>query len=294
VSEPKGSGPHPARRLWAVIERIHAVIYFDEAARQPIHEAGVPGFWRSYFGARAAPLGPVPAEVVTALFFGFHPDTVARAVPDVWHRCPPERILAARRTGCAAALERLTAGTVPPTDLQAAADAVVRAAGRVDTAGRALAAANQALSIEGPAWERLWQGCTTLREHRGDGHVAALVAAGLNGLDGHVLQAATEAVPPDVILPARGWSEDEWEVSAEGLRSRGWLDADGRATDAGRAAKADVEATTDRLAGAGFGGEELITLTATCAGIAAALDAAGYMRFPNPMGLPDREPGSGL
>jgi hypothetical protein len=191
---------------------------------------------------------------------------------------------------------------VDPAVVAAAADAVVRAAERVDTAGRALAAANQALPVDPswPAWERLWQACTTLREHRGDGHVAALVAAGCNGLDGHVLQVATEPVPRDVILPARGWSDHDWEASAERLRGRSLVDGNGRATAEGRALKGRIEARTDELAGAGFSCDALDELTATCAPIAAALDAAAYMRFPNPMGLPPADarrgtdPGSGL
>jgi hypothetical protein len=145
----------------------------------------------------------------------------------------------------------------------------------------------------------LWQGCTTLREHRGDGHVAALVAAGFNGIDGHVLQVATEPVARDVILPARGWSDDDWDASTDRLRARGLVDGDGRATAEGRAVKDRVEALTDELAAAAFTEAELDGLTARCTPIAAALDAAAYMRFPNPMGLPadsaDRtEPGSGL
>jgi hypothetical protein len=30
----------------------------------------------------------------------------------------------------------------------------------------------------------LWQAATSLREHRGDGHVAVLTAEGLNGFEG--------------------------------------------------------------------------------------------------------------
>ena len=40
----------------------------------------------------------------------------------------------------------------------------------------------------------LWQAATILREHRGDGHVAALVVAGLDGCEAHVSFVATGAV----------------------------------------------------------------------------------------------------
>jgi hypothetical protein len=288
---------HPARVLWSIVERIHAVIYFAPEGREAVHAAGVPGFWRAYFAARAAPLGPVPPEVVTALFFGFAPATVARAVPDVWHRCPPERIIPARRAGAAATLERIAGPVVGAVTVEAAAEAVTEAAAGLDSAGRALAAANQRLPVEGTVWERLWQACTTLREHRGDGHVAALVAADLNGIDGHVLQAATRPVPRDIILPARGWSDDDWAASEERLRARGLLDGDGRATQAGHRTKTTIEATTDELAAASFTDQKLRALAVTCADVASVLQDAGFMRFPNPIGLPgpvSDEPGSGL
>jgi hypothetical protein len=36
---------------------------------------------------------------------------------------------------------------------------------------------------------RLWHAATLLREHRGDGHIAALVIGGIGGTEAHVLHA---------------------------------------------------------------------------------------------------------
>jgi hypothetical protein len=282
-----------ARALWRAVERVHAVVYFAPEVRDALAAVGVPGFWRGYFAARAAPLGPVPAEVVTAVAFGFHPAMVARAVPDVWSRCPPARVLDARRDGAAAALSRIAAGAVGVDEVATAADVAGAAAGRLDVAGRPLAAANRALPLDGSPWARLWQGCTTLREHRGDGHVAALVAAGLPGIDGHVLQVATRPVPRALLQPNRGWSDDEWAAAQRRLEERGWVGAGGEATPAGRRAKDEVEAATDRLAAAAWDGRaaDLAQLTAISEAVGGAVDASGTVPYPNPMGLPGPDQG---
>jgi hypothetical protein len=153
-------------------------------------------------------------------------------------------------------------------------------------AGRCLAAANRAVPARGDAWARLWQGCTTLREHRGDGHVAALVVAGLTGVSAHVLQSATAPVPRQVLQPHRGWSDNDWDAALADLAARGWLDGDGRATGAGRAARAAVEDETDREASAPWTGNRGAVLLRVCEAVGRAVDRAGVVPYPNPMGLP--------
>ena len=75
------------------------------------------GFWRGYFAMRAAPLGPVGAGVVTALFHGFAPRMVARAVPEVWSMAAPEVALQARQRGAVAALQTHAAPLPDPAEL---------------------------------------------------------------------------------------------------------------------------------------------------------------------------------
>ena len=53
------------------------------------------------------------------------------------------------------------------------------------------------------------------------------------------------------ILPIRGWTEADWTAAQRRLAARGWLgEGDGALTDAGRAARADIEDQTDRLTSA--------------------------------------------
>jgi hypothetical protein len=165
-----------ARRMWTLFEPVHVVSYFSPEARAAFVDAGLRGFWRGYFAGRAAPLGRAGAAPVTASFFTFAPPMVARALPGVWDLITPEDALAVRSAGAVAALRRLLGELA---GIGAAADLLVRAADGLDCSGRVLAAANAALPVTGGGepLARLWQAATLLREHRGDGHFAALVAA---------------------------------------------------------------------------------------------------------------------
>lgn len=274
-----------ARRMWMTTEPLHAVIYFAPEAKAAFDLAGMKGFWMGYFAGRAAPMGPVPPEVVTATFFNFHPDMVRRAIPDAWAFASPECVLEARLEGAGAALERLTDGA----DLSAAVEPAVRAAESADTVGRALAGANASLPWPDGDVLKLWHALTILREHRGDGHVSALVSEGIDGCEAHVLMSASGAVPAERLRGARGWSEDDWAAATERLRARGWVDGAGALTDAGRGVRDRVEARTDALAlapWATLGEDGCDALMAALAPALAALRANEAIPYPNPMGLP--------
>ena len=135
----------------------------------------------------------------------------------------------------------------------------------------------------------VWQACTTLREHRGDGHVAALVAQGLSGVEAHVLAAGTKGIPVDVLRDNRGWSDEAWDGAVAALAGVGLLHADGRATDAGRTLHGRVEELTDELAAPAYGAlsdQALGDLHGALGACAADVVASGLLPFPNPMGLP--------
>jgi hypothetical protein len=233
------------RRMWALFEPVHAVTYFAPAAAVPFEEAGLRGFWRRYFAGRAAPLGPVGPAPVVAAFYGFAPGMVARALPDVWSRISPADALAARAAGARAALSELLSGA----SVSEAAELLMTAAGAADVSGRVLAAAHAAVPAPDDPLDRLWHAATILREHRGDGHVAALVTAGVGGPESVVLRAAIEGGGMRAPMQAaRGWTDAEWAATLDRLRDQDRVAADGAATDAGRAAYAEVEARTEELA----------------------------------------------
>jgi len=93
----------------------------------------------------------------------------------------------------------------------------------------------------------LWWAITVLREHRGDGHIAALLDAGLGGCEALVLHAATGEVPADALQGSRSWTDGEWAAAVAGLAEHGVVEADGSFTDAGRALREHIEDRTDQL-----------------------------------------------
>jgi hypothetical protein len=234
-----------ARAMWTMFEPVHDVTYFAPEALREFTEAGLRGYWRGYFAGRAAPLGGARAAVVTASFYNFAPAFVARAIPGVWDLITPQEAIAVREAGAAASLRRLLGGR--EAEAAKAAGLLWRAVEDLDFAGRVLSAANAELAVSGEPLTRLWQATTLLREHRGDGHFAALAAADIDGCETVVLRCAKD-ISRDLMQPVRGWTDEQWGAAAARLTERGWIGEDGTMTAAGRAAHDAVEVATDQAA----------------------------------------------
>lgn len=233
-----------ARSLYQAFEPIHVVTYFAPQAREAYEAAGLRGYWRGYFGGRAAALGRAPATTVTALFGSFAPGMVARAIPSVWELLPPEQVLEARLVGATSALRALELDEGEVAEAGEIARAAVEAAG-MD--GRALGAAEAAQAWPEDPLGQLWRAATVLRELRGDGHIAALVTSGISGLESLVLRAGS-GLQRSALQPARGWSDEDWDAAAADLRERGLLDDEDRVTPQAVELLDDVETVTDALA----------------------------------------------
>lgn len=275
-----------ARAVWKRLEPIHAVTYFAPEPIGALGAAGYRGFWMSYFAGRAAPLGPIGAEVVTALFYNFAPSRVAKALPDAWDFAGPEIALQARMEGSVAALRRAFGDLAG--DLSVPVELAGRAAGAAPVEGRALFAANAALPWPDDPVAVLWQAATLLREHRGDGHVACLTAAGLSGRESNVFQAAAGNTPRALLAVARDYDDAEWQQLVDTLAARGLLTGDGELTDDGRELKRDLEQQTDEIALSAYASlsdEELTRLTTALTPLARAIVAAGDLPKVTPMGL---------
>ena len=288
---------HTARAMWTLFAPVHAVIYFAPEARGAFEDAGLRGFWRGYFAGRAAPLGPTGPAVVTASFFNFAPAFVARAIPAVWDLISPEDALRTRLAGADAALRGLLAGREAEAEL--AANLLWQAIGELDFSGRVLAAANAALAVPGgdlssgesssgesSSLARLWQAATLLREHRGDGHFAALAAADIDGCEAVALRCCIDLRRED-LQPVRGWTDEAWDNALAGLADRGWVGADGRLTSAGQAAHDAVENATDWAAArpwARLGADATAELAGVLTPLAKA--CAAVVPYPSPIGVP--------
>jgi hypothetical protein len=275
---------HPARRLWQALETVHDVVYFAPAVRDAGVALGLKGFWDTYFAFRAAPLGPVDAATVTATFANFAPSMVERAVPGAWTRAAPAACLVARAEVSAAALR--TAGADDDASA-AAADLLAPLLATADATGRPLYSGNAGVELPADPVARLWQLATALREHRGDGHVALLVANAISGLEAHVLQSARGRFSAEEITAVRGWSSQEWGVAVASLTARGLLS--GGLTAAGEVLLDEIETRTDELSWTGalspLGDDGVETLVTLLAPLVRGVWAQGWLPAHNPTGL---------
>jgi hypothetical protein len=254
--------PQLARAAWGSLETVHVVGFFAPEVQAAYDGFGVPATRAGYFAARASALGPVDPAVVVATFYVFSPDLVARAVPAVWAVAPPAEWAAARRDAVAAALHRV----LGEPDVAEAVGLAREACAALSAAGRPLYAAWSGADWPDDPLLQLWHAGLLLREHRGGGHVSALMAAGLDPVEA-LVTGGLASDSTDFVRTTRGWTDEEWAAGVERCRSRELVD-DGGLTAAGRALRQEVEAATDVLALPGWahlgatGAQRLVELMA--------------------------------
>ncbi|OBI74265.1 SCO6745 family protein [Mycobacterium asiaticum] len=278
--------PDLARRFYDRFEPIHALTYFAPEARSALDGLGYRGFWMGYFAARSAPLGAVPPQVVTAVFYNFAPARVAKALPAAWDIAGPELALRARQDSAVAALRRC--GVTDDENVRTAAQLALRAAHQTPVDGRALFAANLALPDPSDPVAALWHATTLLREHRGDGHIAVLAAAGITGRESNVFHTVSSALPAEYMKTTRHYDDNEWSDCARRLADRGLLADDGSLTSTGRELKDHIETTTDALALRAFDrldDDELQTLFGALTPIARQVIGGGDLPATTPMSV---------
>ena len=245
--------PPVARRMFDLLEPIALVNFFSDEPNDAMSSLGLRGYWDGYFAGRSAPLGRVPAEVVDAAFYNFAPGEVARHVPRVWDTTTPEAAHAARQQGCVAALARILGDLVEAPGTARAADLLTKAATSAPVEGRVMYAALRALDVPDEPVARLWHAANTLREHRGDGHIVALMAEQVDRTECHVLLALDLGIHPAASFGRIHHLPESYLGGVmDRLRERGIVDAGGHLTDAGHRAKDRIEALTDALAEAPY------------------------------------------
>jgi hypothetical protein len=282
--------PRLARRFFDRFEPVHGVTYFAPEARAAFDGLGYRGFWMGYFAGRSAPLGMVSPEMVTAIFYNFAPERVAKALPAAWQFAGPEAALQARQESAVAALRRY--GVEADENVTVAAELAGKAARQASLAGRPLFAANRALPWPDDPLEALWHATTLLREHRGDAHITVLSARGISGRECNVLQVASGGIPREDMARARDYDDESWRHHEQQLAERGLLNDDGSITAAGRELKDDVESTTDALSLSvldALSDDEVEKLFQALTPIARAVIAGGDLPEMTPMNLQRNE-----
>nr|WP_246576382.1 MarR family transcriptional regulator [Actinospica durhamensis] len=261
--------------MFELVEPIGTVA-FSEVTTEAFLALGMRNYWDGYFAGRAAPLGSASAEVVHAVFYNFADGEVARHIPWVWEKTTPQEAIAARERGSAAALRQMIGHLADSPGLVRVADLATLAALSAPTDGRALYAGLRTLDVPEEPVARLWHAATLLREHRGDGHNAALLAHGIGGTEAHVLLALSLGMRAQDFGRLRHLPEPRLTAVLDGLRGRGLVDAAGGFTDAGRETRQRIEALTDELAAPAYdvlSADELDELVARLELIAAAMKA---------------------
>lgn len=271
-----------AGRLSRTIDILHSISYFVPEAAERFGALGMEGRM-PYFAARSAPMGAVSTEVVAATFYNFNPELVAKSIPAAWQLASPETVTSLRYEIVDSAVARLLGDLARSDELARAAAILRRAAEAIPNGdGRSLYAAHAALPWPESPHGQLWHAVTLLREYRGDGHIAALVANGLSGLEALITHtAAGIGFSVEFALLLRGWSAEQWAAGADRLRERGLIDHDAL-TPVGVELRSRIEDLTDTLAFAPWStlsDEDAETLAAVAKAIREAVKSANL--FPS-------------
>jgi hypothetical protein len=246
---PSGLDPADVARAHRAVEPLHAQMYFAPEHDETFSALGLRPGRMSYFAGRAAPMGAVGAGVVTATFYNFAPSLVAHMIPRAWTLASPEQVVEARWEVARRSLTRLLGDeAIESAEFAELAGLLREACDALTPEGRPLYAGHADLPWPNDPLLDLWHAATLLREYRGDGHIAALLHADLNGLEALITHTVTGR---GFTLPAakatRGWSEEEWAAGCAALTDRGLLDDDGLTED-GNDLRGHIEVQTDALA----------------------------------------------
>lgn len=223
------------RRCHHALNPMHSTLYFSPDFAAQYARLGIEDERAAYFAARAAAMGAVGPGAVAATFYNFNHELIAQHLPAVWDTASPEAVLDARLRIVDRTLRRLLGDEVIASkELAEAAELALRATEACTRHARPLYAAHADLPVPAEPHLAYWHAATLLREHRGDGHLAALLSAGLDPLEAMVSHTATgKGAAPRWILATRGWRRTDWEAAQDRLRERGLLDAEGELTEAG-------------------------------------------------------------
>jgi hypothetical protein len=266
-----------ARRMFELVEPIGMIPYAADEPNETMFALGFTDYWDTYFAGRAAPLGRVPAEVVDALFYNFAPGEVARHIPKVWETTTPEAAIAARQQGCVNALRRILGDHVDTPAFGRATELLLKAATSAPIEGRPMYAALRSIAIPDETVACCFHAASLLREHRGDGHITALMIEGVGRLEAHALFALAMDMPAEKFGRIHHLPTAQITAVIEGMRSRGLIGDDGWLSDEGRAVNRRVEAHTDDLAAKPYeilDPDELAELQSTLEPLAQVLVAA--------------------
>jgi hypothetical protein len=196
----------------------------------------------AYFTSRGSALGQVPGELVAAAFGVFSASAVVPAVTFGWSLTDAATIADERLLGATEQLARILGEA--PEGIDRANQLLARAAAPLAPWGRALFAGTLSQALPGTPLGDLFRLGDRLREFRGDSHIAAWVAAGLDATEIGLLTEPYWGVPGRTYIRTRAWSDAQLDAAEDRLRSAGLLGDEGL-TAAGRELREAIELATD-------------------------------------------------
>lgn len=244
-----------ARRLRNALEPLASNVYFAPDVHAEFEDLGFgPGVGgdgyvtlaelSGYYCSRAGCMGQVPGEVVVAAFGVFNPELIIPAVERGWSIAGVDEVLAARERGATASLRRILG--MPP-EMAWATDVLQRAAAAGSTGGRFLYAGLRSLGIPSTPWGAAWRAVDTVREHRGDSHIAAWLAAGLDPVEAGLLTEVYYGMPSKYYHRGRGWTDRQLDAGLDRLCAAGIIEGDPPSLTAdGMTLREGIEVATDR------------------------------------------------
>jgi hypothetical protein len=243
-----------ARQLGSVLEPVTGQVYFSPECHANYVALGFApsnGEFNgvaapdgpAYFTSRGSVLGQVPGTVVAATFGVFNPEAVVPAVTFGWTKTDAATICQARDDGAIAQLERILGPE--PAGVERANELLARAVEPLRPEGRSLYAGQAALPLPDTTLGQVWRRGDMLREFRGDSHIAAWIAAGLDATEIGLLTELYWGLPMRSYSRTRAWSVEQFDAATERLEARGLL-ADGTFTEQGRDVRESIEDATDR------------------------------------------------
>jgi hypothetical protein len=231
-----------ARKLRNVTEPIAAGVYFAPEAIEGYQELGL-DYFEGYFCSRSACLGAAPWSVVCAAFAAFKPAAVESAVSAGWTKATPDALLEKRLAGATAQLERLLGDVAGRADVARATEILYALTDGVDPSGRMLYSGLSVQPRPDTTFGGLWHAADLVREHRGDGHIAAWIPH-VDSTEITVLTELAWGIPPRSYVFTRGWNAEEVDAAYDRLRERGLIDGD-QLSAAGSELREEIERSTD-------------------------------------------------
>ena len=244
---PAGSAPpppstHPARRLRDAFEPVAMHAVWSRQTYDALSAMGL-NFLTGYVWGRASGMGEPAAGVVVSSFACFEPGLITALYEEARAKVSRGDLVAAREEATIASL-RATLDDVDDDEVSGVVTALRRGIDAADGTGRPLFSGLVSQPWPEHPVGQLWRACDIIREHRGDTHVAACVAAGVDAVAMNILTELWLGLPLHAYSASRAWPTETLDATADQLRGGGLMEGD-KLSKEGRRLREDIEARTD-------------------------------------------------